>query len=184
MPAVPQSKVEKYIKVRALADRGVSGERDQAARTLYKLEQDFPGIRQEAARQVAAKTAKAANKTAPPPGAAPHTGSGPFGTPGEGWPPGARNGNWENIFRYAKDVYQGFQEFAETVADTQTGRELSFYVECGAKLSQANNVIINMKMPLSIYQQVTQLNGLQKEAFRRALHDLLDEQLDTLLGDE
>jgi hypothetical protein len=54
-PPFDADTIDKYQKVRALAERGVDGERVAAQRILTKIERDNPGIREHVDRMEAAR---------------------------------------------------------------------------------------------------------------------------------
>jgi hypothetical protein len=69
--AIPKDKVDLYLRVLALSEKGEPGEKDQAARTLAKLRLKYPGIEDLAEEALGA--AKRANRSEakPPPGPGP-----------------------------------------------------------------------------------------------------------------
>lgn len=161
-----EKRVLQYIKVRRLAEGGSAHEKTTAAQILLNMEQRHPGIRQAADDLLARQQRAAASGTTP----------GWWGHPQQtqGF------GNWENIFSYIQGLYQGVSDFAESVADAHVGKMLGNKADSASRLTQSGNLLITVKMRIDVYQQALQLNELQREAFRQALHDKLDDQLDRL----
>lgn len=69
--AIPKDKVDLYIRVATLAEKGAPGEREQAERTLAKLRLKYPGI-EDLAEDALKEARKASrNEPKPPPGPSP-----------------------------------------------------------------------------------------------------------------
>lgn len=165
---MPDTKtILKYLKVRALAERGDPGERDNAQRILNKLREDNPGI-DSAAEQYKRKNENEEQ------------------TYSEVWPGnGQRSGNWEEIFNFAKGVVNQAYDFAQTAANAYAGKLLAEeYVETSTRSTRSGNVLISLKMSLPVYNQARRLNYAQREAFRRVMHEMLEEELDLMLGED
>jgi hypothetical protein len=96
----------KYLKVRALAEEGAPGERDNAQRIKAKMEADHPGIAQKAEAYRLAEEG-----IAPPPS----TGH-PFS-----------RGNWENIFQFAAQATAAAYNFAQSAINAQFGADRETY---------------------------------------------------------
>ena len=161
----------RYLKVKALAEHGVDGEKATAKRTLKKLQSRYPGIEKEAqeleARRAAARTA---NKPNPSPSA--RRGAGPFA---------GRAGNWEHIFRQAAGFYASVMDVVEEVADAYYGRVLAEdEVELSGRKVK-DNLYIRVKIPLSTVSEVRTLNGAQKAAFRETIQEGVETYLDAVL---
>ena len=158
--------VSRYIKVKALADRGSAGEQEAARRILASLESKNPGIADAAAQKLREEEKPE-----------PTEGFNPFTT----WRQGRGAGNWENIFQYAKWAYETVSDVAETVIEAQKGRELcEEEVEfSGRRRGQA--LFVSIKFPFACVETVREMNTLQKETFRQSIHDRLDEYLDAIL---
>lgn len=155
--------IQRYIKVKQLAESGVGGEQRNAEQILRRLEEQHPGISQSAESYL-----KAQNST-----------NQANGSNGGGFPR-----SWSDFFRQAESMFETATEFVENVAEVQRGRILAEdEVDCDSRVTRAGNLIIHIKMDLKAYQRATRLNRLQKQAFREALHELLNEQLDGLLGE-
>ena len=171
--------IERYIKVKALADRGVGGEKESAAAILSDLEKRHPGIREAAS----SRPKEAAGNGPPPP--SPYQGTYPDPFPGNAsrnYPkPPPTNGNWENIFRYAQGIYETVKEVVEDASAAQYGRNLA---ESGVEVtagSRERSIYVRMKIPFEVVSEARELNTLQKEAFRKAVHEMLEEYVDALL---
>jgi len=159
----------KYLKVKALADRGDPGERDNAKRILKKLATENPGIEKAAAQYV--KQQAQAEKEATQPEEPVREKPFPFG------------GNWEELFNFARTAVNGAYDFANTVANAYAGRQLAEEeVEVVTRSSRSGNVLITFKMTLLAYNQAQRLNLAQKTAFRQVLHEQLAAELDEMLG--
>ena len=189
--------IEKYLKVRALALRGSDGEKANAKKILARMEAENPGL----AKSAAAYHKKQQQDEGDPDSwedVGPKAQRKPRGRPkkkDEGFPSGVwpkdweataedvRAGNWENIFRYAQQAFSGVYGFAENVSNAYAGRELAYEVEPETKMSKTGILNIVLKMPLKVFNRVSQLNGMQKAAFRQTLHEFLDAQLDAMFGE-
>jgi len=168
----------RYLRVRALAEKGVEGERRTAARIVTDLEKKFPGIRFEAASYEKQQAARGTKQTAPPPpGVHP---KGPVYTA-----PEAAEGNWENIFSWAQGVAQNVYGFAQTVGNVLAGRQLAeMHVRSGVRVSKTDRVLITLSMSMNTYEQAARLNRMQHQAFREAVHAKLAKELDSIFVDE
>lgn len=181
-----QALIEKYLKVKNLALRGgTQGEKDAAQTILKKMEGEHPGLSRAAsahARKQKEGSTDEVSKKEPKPKP---TAAKPSGVWEKTPPPEQEDqkGNWENIFRAAQTAFNGFYGFAENVTNAYAGRELGFEVEPETKMSKTGSVLVTLKIPMKIYNRVTQLNGMQKAAFRQTMHEFLDAQLDTLFGE-
>lgn len=69
--AIPNDKVDLYIRVLALAEKGADGEREQAERTLAKLRLKYPGIEAQAEEQIRATKPSGGRAGGKPPGPTP-----------------------------------------------------------------------------------------------------------------
>lgn len=159
-----QATLQRFLSVKALAERGMPGEKDNALRIMKKMEQDFPGIAAQAAR-----SQQQPPKSAPPPNPyAQHTRQG--------------NGNWENIFGQFAGMAGAAYDFAQKAANAYMGVELAKSVEHYTRVVKSENVLIGLKMPQHIYWQAKGLNALQIQAFRKEVHNLLDKELNKMFG--
>jgi len=194
---VDQALIEKYLKVRALALRGSDGEKVNAKKILEKMESEHPGLGKAAAAYARKKAQddgdpdswqNVKNENTGSTGRTKKKKKDPY--PAGVWPKDAdeveediKSGNWENIFRYAQQAFTGVYGFAENVTAAYVGRELAYEVEPETKMSKSGSLNLILKMPLKVYNKVSQLNGMQKTAFRQTLHEFLDAQLDALFGE-
>lgn len=174
---LPEKVIVRYLGVKALAEQGAQGERDAARKIRDRLTAKYPGIEAEAAAYQA--------KHAPQPE---HEAQ---GQPSSGWTPptydttGAPSGpggpgNWENIFSWAQTAAQNVYGFAQQVGNVVAGRQLARRVKSSVKVSRTNNVLITLRMSMATYEQATRLNIIQLRAFREAMHELLDNELDEM----
>tara|TARA_Y100000310_G_scaffold60141_1_gene55498 strand:+ start:1105 stop:1587 length:483 start_codon:yes stop_codon:yes gene_type:complete len=151
----------RYLKVKALAEGGDGGEREVAKKILRRLEEKHPGI------EAAASACQTAREASPP--------------QSDGGPRPARTGNWEQIFRYAAGFYSAVRETVEDITDAYYGKELA-EVDVGIDgYSRSGSVFVRLKFPFDVVTEARSLNPPQKEAFRQALHDRLEEYLDAIL---
>jgi hypothetical protein len=169
--------IQKYLKVKALAERGAPGERDNAARIVASMLKTHPGLDQEAAAWERAQNGPEEDPLPSGvwPGEAEQTPSGDskFG------------GNWEQIFNFARSAMNNAYDFANNMANAYLGRRIADeHVETTTKFTRSNNIIISFKMEVSVYEYLETLNTVQKQAFRQALHEYLDNELDELIGEE
>jgi hypothetical protein len=165
---VTEKTIQRYLKVKALADGGEGGEKGSARLILTKMEKDFPGVDKAAA---AYRAKQAAGHPVPP----------PQKRAGRVW---NMPGNWENIFRYAAGFYQTVSDVVEDVTDAIYGRVLvEEEVEFKAG-SRKDHVYIRVQVPFTTLEVARELNAVQKEAFRQAMHQELDRYVIALLGEE
>lgn len=162
--------IERYLKVKALAEAGVAGEKDAARRILTQLEAQYPGIAQAAE---AHKRAQSAQKPRPP--ATP--------TPSEAQrnPFSGLGGNWENIFRFASTAWHVANNVAETVSAAAYGAELAEDEADVEGYRRKESLFIRVRIPAPLVPTLKELNPLQKESFRRVIHDKIEEYLDVIL---
>ena len=180
--------LERYLKVKAHADRGVSGEKEAALKVLAELEVKYPGIGRAAALHAAEKGRSGTGL--PPNGSVPPEAPDPFPRAPQPPPsrrpaaqpdPGRSQGNWENIFRYAQGFYETVKEVVEDASLAQYGRNLA---ESEVEMTAGNRdraIFLRIKIPFDTVGEARDLNALQKETFRQAIHDMLDEYLDALV---
>mgnify|MGYP005642585897 CR=1 FL=1 len=166
--------LNRYLKVKALAERGAHGEKEAAQRTLGKMEKRYPGIKEEA-EELARSRASAHPSTSP---AAPHSGS------RQGWNPFlGKAGNWENIFRQAAGFYSTVMDVVEEVADAYYGRVLAENEVEVSGSRRKGDLFIRVKIPLKTAKEAQSLNGAQKAAFREAVQEGVETYLDAVLGE-
>lgn len=151
--------VLRYIKIREHAERGVPGEREVARGKLASMEAENPEIRWEAEKLIREEGAPAAS-------------TGP---------------DWSTIFSTFQKVYQGAATvtekattFVDRMSEVQGGLNLAEHVDADVRVTSAQHVHLIMKMSPTVLAQAKDLNFVQREAFRQALHELLDEQLETV----
>lgn len=168
--------LDRYLKVKALSeDPGTSsGERAAARRTLDRMEESHEGIAR-AAMQHQEKKSKAASASAPrAQTTTPKAPAGPTGIPG----------NWENIFRYAFGFAETVREVVTEVTEVQYGTELAEdFVDVQGK-SRRDAVHITIKLPHETLMEVQELNSFQKQAFRQAVHAMLEDYLQAITEGE
>jgi hypothetical protein len=160
----------KYIKVRALAQRGKAGERDNARRMLRKLEMENPSLKS----QVAAFERKQPNDNSPP-GVTPKYSR----QNGNVW---QNLGNWENIFQYAQSAVHTAYGFAEAWSHAQQGSWLAENIELKTELTRKGEVHISFVITPSIYRDIASLDESQKSVLKSALQKQLGAELTRLLG--
>jgi len=158
--------IMRYIKVRALAERGVGGERTNAQRKVTRMEAENPGIKQQADAVLRAQN----GSTEKPQRRQPVN---PFPT-----------GNWENIFAFAQQAATYAYNVAQTAVNAQYGTHLATQVSSYTRTTQSGRVIIGLRMEEETYWQAQSMNAAQKEMFRNELHEKLDGQLNEMLNQE
>lgn len=155
-----RSTILRYLKIKGLAEGGSRGERANAQRIQARMEAENPGLREAAARYEA-------GQKAPDPNVSAFTGG----------------GNWENIFSWMQQAASVAYDFAQQAANAQYGTWLGERVTGSIRATRTGNWVIGLRMDNETYWAARQLNDIQKEAFRAALHVELQEQLDRMLGD-
>ena len=181
--------LQRYLKVKALAERGSPGEKENAQRILQNLQQRHAGIDRAALeylRQADLRHQQArATGTAGATGAhtpAPASSQTVWGR----WSTRARSGNWEEIFRYASGVYQTIQtavDMIEEASEADLGTELAEYVAMDGTSSR-KNLFIRVTFPKPVVSDARRMNLIQKQAFRQALHEEFDAFLGAVLGED
>jgi len=165
----------KYLKVKALAEQGVRGERDNAVAILKRLERENPALR--AAALAFLQEDPPPVDTAPP-GVWPKNGS--WKQP-RTW---SATGNWETIFKYAHAAAYTAYEVAEAISDAQKGSTLAENISLTTRLSKKTGaVLMTFRLPQALYRDARRLNYAQKRALKERMHAALESELDRLFGD-
>lgn len=167
--------ITKYIKVRALAERGSPGERDNATRMLKKLEAENPTLKSQVSFFERKKNGPPDNL---PPGVTPKWDNS-VKRQGNVW---QNLGNWENIFQYAQSAVHTAYGVAEAYARAQRGAELGQYVGLKTQLSKKGDILITFKIEPRIYREMLDLEESQKAMLKRELQISLANELTRLLG--
>jgi len=162
----------KYIKVRALAQRGKAGEQDNARRMLRKLEMENPSLK----AQVAAFERKQTSDNSPP-GVTPK-----YSRQNRNVWPNINLGNWENIFQYAQSAVHTAYGFAEAWSHAQQGTWLADNIELKTELTRKGEVHISFVIAPSIYRDIASLDESQKSVLKCRLQQQLGAELTRLLG--
>ena len=163
-----EATILRYLKVRALAERGSPGERDNAQRILAKLEAENPGLARAAEEYLRRKDREMRGDTS-----SPHPSEGPDRNP--------FGGTWEQIFKFAHTAYSQAAGFADVLVQGQRARELAHRVRSETRVSKNNeNLLVVLKVPLDVYERAAGLSPVSREIFRRTLHDLLDAEFDAM----
>jgi len=168
--------IDRYLKVKALAEGGEPNERDVAASMLKQLEKRYPGVKEAAASEQRRREQK---RRAPDPF--------PGGRPAyrKKAPPARgrarRAGNWENIFSYAAAFYQTVNDVAETVNHALYGKELADREVEVKGYSRAKALFIRVRIPVEAAEKARGLNSMQKEAFRASVREQVEVYLSTML---
>jgi hypothetical protein len=187
----------RYLKVKALADRGSPGERENASRILARLQKAHPGIQAAARAYEQEEKRNQEEQAAEAPAGAKEEPKGPpnpreaggywseanMGPSGPSGPFGAF-GNWEDIYQYAQAAVNGVYNFAQTAANVALGRQVADEVQVSTRVGRTGNLLLTFRFAISTWEAVTELNALQARAFREAMHELLDAELDRLFGDD
>jgi len=160
--------LDRYLKVKALAEAGFLGEKEAAQRALGKMEKRYPGVEREAA--ALAQERAAAREASRPAHPAPRARS-----------PRGEGRDWGQVFRYAGAVYETVREVVEEVADTYYGRMLAENEAVVSGSKNKGNLFIRVKIPVKTVQKARGLNGPQKAAFREAIQEEVENYLDAVL---
>jgi hypothetical protein len=171
--------LEKYIRVKALADAGMPGERDNALRALHRMEEKIPGLRKQYEDWLVTQ-----KTTAEPPSWQPESGGAPPPAYDHADVHGGGRGvfDWETFGRWAQNAASSAFHFAESVGQALYGRQLAAqHVSLKTKVSSTNHVLLTYRMAFDVYETACGLNELQQNAFRKALHEQLDQELDRIL---
>ncbi len=166
----------KYLKIKALADRGERGERDNAAKLLAKLEANNPALKSQVAQFTRERD--------PPPDNLPPGVTAKYATAGgRGSANFWNSGNWENIFQYAQAAVSNAYSFAEKVAHAQQGAAVANLVGLRTYLSTKGNVLITFTIPPEVYERIVGLTEAQKVFLKAKLKEDLEAELTRLFGD-
>jgi len=159
----------RYLKVRALAERGAAGERENAQRILAKLVADTPGLDRAAEDYLRRKEREMRGETSSPHPSDTRAERSPF------------VGNWENIFKFAHAAYSQAAGFADVLVQGQKARDLASRVKAETRVSKNNDsLLVVLRLPLQVYERAASLSPVSREIFRRSLHDLLDAEFDAM----
>lgn len=165
----PEETILRYLKVRALAEQGSPGEKQNAQGIVARMERDHPTLRVEAEEYLRRKEREmhAAHGAPPPPRA-----SNPF-----------TSGNWENIFQFAHKAFTHASGFVDVFTQTARAKALAERVEAGTRWSKTGrHLLISLKLEPGVVERLGGLSDVQVAIFRTAMHQLLDRELDALLG--
>ena len=173
---IDENTLEKYLRVKALADRGVAGEKTAAQQALKKMEEKYPHIRTKALLHAARK--RLAEKEAQKPVTEPE----PPKTKKKTDRPTPAGGGFQDIFEYARFFYEAADSFVKTASEVQVGSRLAEQLKIGSGADRAGGISTSVIFTQQIYNQYTKLNPLQKKAFREKIHELLEAQFDSFLG--
>ena len=178
---IPDAVIEKYIKVKALADAGAAGEKENAKRLVEKFEKEHPGIEFAAHYKTKSEQSQSqdtpANKTA----SAEQDNWWPKQQNASKAPNQSNNGNWEKIFEFANAFWGTASDFANSVSEAALGRQVAEETHVSSRVTSADNLIVTMKIPVPVFEFALQMTDTQKLAFKKRLHELLDQELDELL---
>ena len=158
--------LNRYLKVRALAEAGSPGEKEAAQRTLGKMEARYPGVKEEADKLHQER--QAGQKATRPPAHPPHEG---------------RTGNWEQIFRYAAGFYSTVRDVVEEVAEAYYGKILAEQEVVVSATRNKSHLFIRVKVPVEAAQEARSMNAAQKSAFREVVMEEVEGYLDALLDE-
>lgn len=165
----PDNILLRYIAVRKLAEHGAPGERDNAKRRLASLEQEYPNIK-AAVREFE----QGQQKQKTPRGASESVGGGssPLGV------------DWRQAMEWAKTAASYASGVAETFAASEVGRTLAGDVDVSVRGTETGAAIITFKLRKTLLSRALNLNEMQQQAFRSALHAELDEMLAAIFEPE
>jgi hypothetical protein len=175
---IDENTLEKYLRVKALADRGVDGEKTTAQQTLKKMEEKYPHIRTKALLHAARKR-MAEKEAQKQPAEEPQE---KRATPRKPNGPTPKSGGFQDIFEYARFFYEAADSFVKTASEVQVGSRLAEQLRIGSGADRSGGISTSVVFSQQIYNQYTKLNDLQKKAFREKIHELLDAQFDSFLG--
>ena len=165
-----EATILRYLKVRALSERGSPGEKDNASRILAKLEAENPGLARSAEEYLRRKDREMRGDMS-----SQHPSEGPDRNP--------FGGNWEQIFKFAHAAYSQAAGFADVLVQGQRARDLASRVRSETRVSKNNeNLLVVLKVPLDVYERASVLSPVSREIFRRTLHDLLDAEFDGMFN--
>ena len=158
---IPEKVLERYVRVKALAERGYQGEKKVAQAMAQKLRAEYPGI-------------DAASSHIDPNG-----GDDKYWWPGR-TSQAQTGGNWEKLFSYAQDFWGAASSFAETITEAARGASLATQVRLTSRVIKSGNLLIGFSMPMEVYEKVSGLNQVQKAAFKHRLLEALSVEMDRL----
>lgn len=157
----------RYLKVHALAERGIEGERVAAAKRRGALEAEYPDLGIEALRWQTEQEEAAKAKTAPPKPPPPPPAEAPSIFPKLG-------GSWDSLFNSA---VRTAANLAETAINTEAGRraaDMIFVFHEADTKEQRKSGVWRMDLHGALGQlqwaRVT-LTEPQKQAFAKAVGD-------------
>lgn len=145
----------KYLKVKALAEAGVGGERANAQAMKDRMEAKFPGIEAKARKHQQRQSGKI-----------------PF--PFEG--------NWEPLFGWFNQAAQAAYGYAQQAAQAQVGAVLAHSVDSYIRQTRRGRWLIAFRLEAETVDQMHRMTPAQYELFRAELHHRLEKELDDLLA--
>ena len=162
----PDNIVEKYTRVHALAQSGVGGEKENAARIVAQLRMKYPGIHEQAF----------------PPAPPPFTG-------------GQQRGQdtsvpWYERFNRARDMAAEAVDWATRVAAEMASLEYARHVaaevaEVQTKMLQRERVQVSVKLPLrELYYLGERLSPQQKDEFAATIAAVVEAEILRLMNGE
>ena len=163
---VSEEIILKYLKVRALAEQGAPGERQNAQAISARMEREHPTLRVASENYLREKEREmhTSRGQTPPPRS-----SNPFA------------GNWENIFQYAHRAFTHASEFVDVFTQSQRAKTLADRVEAVTRWSKTGrHLLMTLKFDLPTVEKLHALSDVQVAIFRTAMHQLLDRELDAL----
>jgi len=164
---IPQSVVERYLKVATLADRGVGGERENAQRARSHMEDRYPGIRSASASQQAERDRVDA-------GAADQPANGNFGAG-----PAPEGNRWTRWGRMAESAVTWAAGAAVEAASFEYARRCAdHFVEVVSKNLPSGKLQVAARIQGNdLYKCASTLTDTQKHAFAHRVGEEVAEEI-------
>lgn len=173
MTDIPQAVVEKYIKVRRLAERGEEGERRAAARIAQRMEQQYPGISE------LVKDGKGQGENSFPGGQRGRQ-RGPSGPKGPSRPSSPLN--WQSLFGQAAEIFSTFQSAFDKASSMAYARLLARRSSAGKIFRRRGDIVVQVRVPVDSVAEAMSLSSVQQEFFKQGLCDLFAEQVEEMMA--
>lgn len=195
--------LRRYLAVHALAERGsTDGERFAAATRRGEMEEKYPGIGIDALRLQAQEAQKGQGYQTPPPqpppppppppkpppqdpNFGPYTAAGGnWGTAGQKPQPDQAKNRWAGFGDFLGEAWNIAKDVTQTVVNAEAGRqwaERMVRIE-GSQTAAGNYRLTAVTTVAELLQARASLNDAQKQAFAKAIGDMVAAQVYTLIS--
>lgn len=161
-----QKIVDRYLRVKKLAEEGSPGEREAAQKALQQMLAKYPGLMAEAATRE--REMRRAEQQA--------SASGARGAGGPGGP-GGPGGNWETVFQFVQAGYEMWSNITQAAGNAEQGSTIARRHALPFHRMMGDNLTLGFRFNLHGLVALENMTPAQTRGFRHALHQMLDELL-------